>query len=261
MGFGCFVSNSLLIFKEEDVGCMAFRDFHSDFVLFFGREVEHAKIADIISISSFFSCFHSNAIAEESIENVICSIAFCVLFLCLVMLSAYLWIANKNLQRQVVEVKSSFEQIKKGQDDVLQNVTNREIALKVMEPISRNNLIRSLKLKIKKVREKLTGKDAGIIDGLVVELSKHEEAKLWLLFEKKFSAAYPSFFKNLKKDYADLTLVDLKICALIRVGITTKDMAEIVNVGFKTAEAIRIKLRRTFELEHNESLGEFLQKY
>ncbi|WP_156121500.1 helix-turn-helix transcriptional regulator [Alistipes sp. ZOR0009] len=257
MGFGYFVSNSLLIFKEVDVGCMAFRDFHSDFGLFFVREMGHTKVADNILIC----CLHSNVIVEELIGNSICSITFFVLFLCLVMLAAYLWIANKNLRRQVAEVENRFEQIKKEQDEILQNVTNKEIALKIMEPISRNNLIRSLKIKIKKVREKFTGKDVGVIDGLVIELSKHEETRLWLLFEKKFSAAYPTFFKNLKKDYADLTLADLKICALVRVGITTKDMAEIVNVGFKTAEAIRTKLRRTFELEHNESLGEFLQKY
>ena len=66
------------------------------------------------------------------------------------------------------------------------------------------------------------------------------------------------FIKNILTRYPDLTPAELKLCCLLRMNLSTKDMAQLLHISEKTIENQRYRLRRKFELPHGKNLTSFL---
>lgn len=67
----------------------------------------------------------------------------------------------------------------------------------------------------------------------------------WAIFQTNFDRIHEKFFTNLKERYPDLTPGDLRLCALLRLNMPTKDMARMQNLSVRGIEAARYRLRKT----------------
>ena len=66
------------------------------------------------------------------------------------------------------------------------------------------------------------------------------------------------FFRNLQERYPQLTSSDLKFCALLRLNLSTKDIAKFANISVRGVESARLRLRKKFALTTEQNLVEFL---
>lgn len=82
----------------------------------------------------------------------------------------------------------------------------------------------------------------------------------WDIFEKSFNESHGDFFKKLKKNYPSLTPNDLKLCAYLRLNMTSKEVASLFNITIRGVEVRRYRLRKKFNLETETNLTEFLLK-
>jgi FixJ family two-component response regulator len=78
------------------------------------------------------------------------------------------------------------------------------------------------------------------------------------IFEAYFDEANEKFFKQLKERFPDLTPYDLRLCAFIRMDISTKEIAAILNISYRGAEVSRYRLRKKMQLPRGENLSAFL---
>lgn len=69
------------------------------------------------------------------------------------------------------------------------------------------------------------------------------------------------FSFNLKKDFPILTNTDLKICTLMIHNLSTKEIAESLNISLNGAFAGRKRLRKKLNLDSKVSLSAFLHSY
>lgn len=76
-----------------------------------------------------------------------------------------------------------------------------------------------------------------------------------------FNELNEGYFDRLKKEYPSLTPKDLKLCAYLKMNLTTKEMATLMNVSLRGVEASRYRLRKKLELETEENLTEFLMGF
>ena len=83
-------------------------------------------------------------------------------------------------------------------------------------------------------------------------------ASNWKEFEARFTAVNQSFYKNLKEKYPDLGQTDLKICALVKLNFSSKDMSSLLGISFESVHTSRYRLRKKFKLDRNENLADFI---
>lgn len=94
-----------------------------------------------------------------------------------------------------------------------------------------------------------------------IESNQINSKEFWSVFEQNFDLIHEHFFRNLRGDFPALTPSDLKFCALLRLNLSTKEIAEFTNLTVRGVEAARYRLRRKFNLTEKQSLVQFLIDY
>jgi tetratricopeptide (TPR) repeat protein/DNA-binding CsgD family transcriptional regulator len=77
-------------------------------------------------------------------------------------------------------------------------------------------------------------------------------------FEFMFRQLHPSFYEKLLARCATLTKSELHVCAMIRLNLSSKDIARLLCLSLSTVETTRHHIRKKLEMENAENLGSFL---
>ena len=80
----------------------------------------------------------------------------------------------------------------------------------------------------------------------------------WADFTRHFEKIYPNFLQRVQQNYPQLTVTDLKMCTLIKLNYSTKEIADIMNITTHGAYKSRKRLRAKFSLASEDSLERFL---
>ena len=89
-------------------------------------------------------------------------------------------------------------------------------------------------------------------------LNDHED---WKLFEEYFKSAHRDFLEKLQQKYSDLTPGDLRICCLLRMNLSTKEIALLLNVSVRAVELRRYRLRKRLGIGNDVNLVDFLIRF
>ena len=85
-----------------------------------------------------------------------------------------------------------------------------------------------------------------------------DDQACWEVFRKNFDLVHDNFFRNLRERYPLLTTTDLKFCALLRLNMTTKEMAQFTGLTVRGVEGARHRLRKKLNLAEGANITEFL---
>ncbi len=80
----------------------------------------------------------------------------------------------------------------------------------------------------------------------------------WKVFEESFNDLHEDFLKKLVCKYPKLTSKDLKLCAYIKTGYTSKEIAPLLGITVRGIEIQRYRLRKKMSLSKDESIFDFL---
>ena len=78
--------------------------------------------------------------------------------------------------------------------------------------------------------------------------------------EEEFDLANDNFMKKLRSNYPDLNNNEVLMCAYLKMNLSTKEMAPLLNISVRGVETMRYRLRKKLGLEREENLTEFLLK-
>lgn len=112
-----------------------------------------------------------------------------------------------------------------------------------------NNAKDAMESQLKKKEEELANMVMGGIGN---------ESMRWDIFKQNFERVEEHFFSNLTSKYPDMTTSDLKFCALLRLNMSTKEIADALNITTRGVESARYRLRKKFGLKQSESLTAFI---
>lgn len=83
-------------------------------------------------------------------------------------------------------------------------------------------------------------------------------AKQWDEFRLRFEKIHHHFFEKLTEIAPSLTNTDMRICAYLKLGLSSKEIAGLQNVGVASVEVQRSRIRKKLGLEQDENLSSFL---
>ncbi|MFD1770509.1 helix-turn-helix and ligand-binding sensor domain-containing protein [Sphingobacterium suaedae] len=137
---------------------------------------------------------------------------------------------------------------------------NRELANAATNIVYKNELLNNLHEELLNLKDKngnkLSNDQLQKVNKLVDNARSDERD--WDLFEKSFNESHENFFKKLKADYPSLSPNDLKLCAYLRLNMSSKDIASLLNITTRGVEIRRYRLRKKFDLPTEKNLTEFL---
>jgi DNA-binding CsgD family transcriptional regulator len=156
---------------------------------------------------------------------------------------------NEKLRSQVAEQKKEAE------------VRNLELTSVTMQITHKNEIMSNIKEKISKVSENVN-RDARI------ELRKlthtiDNDIRLdedWERFKSHFELVHEGFFTRLQNQYDELTPKDLKMCAYLRMNLSSKEISPLLNISVRSVENARYRLRKKFNLPTEVNLVDFILK-
>jgi len=85
-------------------------------------------------------------------------------------------------------------------------------------------------------------------------INKHE----WETFETNLNQIHNEFIINLSKKYPNLTSKDVKLCVYLKMNLSSKEIAPMMNISFRGVELHRYRLRKKLNLFQDENLSKFL---
>jgi|GEM_PF-3274315 len=182
---------------------------------------------------------------------------------CLSFIVAFLFISRIRVKRRLAESelknqKFKSEQLQQQLNSKKQDLTN--LALDISRKNSFANKIHDRLQDLVKVNDPAERKQG--IKSLSRIVSNHlrlnEDAQE---FQINIETVNHDFFNKLDQQFDGLTTNDKHLCGLIRLNLSSKDIAAIKNISTKSVEMGRYRLRKKLNLKPEADLSEFLQKF
>jgi|TARA_B110000914_G_scaffold223514_1_gene239150 DNA-binding CsgD family transcriptional regulator len=130
---------------------------------------------------------------------------------------------------------------------------NRELGLSTMNLIKRNELLGTIKKELGSTKDK-----DGITTVIKLINTNLNTSNDWKLFEEAFKNTDKGFMKKLKHKHSNLTSNDLRLCTYLRLNLSSKEIAPLLNISIRSVEVKRYRLRKKMNLPHEASLSSYI---
>ncbi len=179
-------------------------------------------------------------------------------------------IQEENMMREkehILNARLNREEIIRLQNEKLQtelNFKNQELTSFTYHLVTKNELIAEIKKAINKLEPKfekdkeLRKEFKNIIQ--LTELNANIDAD-WDNFIKNFDQVHSEFFKRLNEEFSELSPNDYKMCTYLRMNLTSKEIATLMNISIRSVETNRYRLRKKLGLSQEANLTQFLLRY
>lgn len=170
------------------------------------------------------------------------------------------------VDEQASLVAQSEEEIMKLKNDQLQkdiNFKNTELASIAMHLAHKKDFITTLELELKNIHKDKLG-PVEVASNLKRIIHRLQQETIldddWERFTHYFDELHMSFINRLKLNYPDLTTNDHRLCAYLRMNLSTKEIAALSNISTRGVEGSRYRLRKKMDLDNEVNLNEFMNK-
>jgi DNA-binding CsgD family transcriptional regulator len=140
------------------------------------------------------------------------------------------------------------------------NLKEKELANTTMLVIQKNNFLIKLQSDLMNLNS-MPGKELAknTINTLITRIGKEiDSEKQWKVFNMHIEQVYEDLFKKLIENYPDLTPRELNLCAYLRMNISSKEIATLMNISARGVEISRYRIRKKLRLDREANLTEFM---
>ena len=161
-----------------------------------------------------------------------------------------------------LELQKNEKEIIELQNEKLINEViykNKELADASMHLVERGDALVKVKDELQQLYKKTGGNhDVKKAIQLVSDIEKNNSN--WEQFSTHFDEVNNGFLNKLKLKFPSLTNTDLKVCAYLQLKLSTKEIAQLMNISIRGVEISRYRLRKKLQLTTEQSLNNFLNE-
>jgi len=175
---------------------------------------------------------------------------------------------------QLSEKESQLKTISKVKEDEINRLQkekleteirhiNSELASNTMNILNKNEFINGIKSTLGVVTKKSNNSEVKTqIAGIIKDIEKNIQTDGdWKNFQFHFEKVHGDFSTRLNNQYKALSAQDLKLSAYLRLNLSTKEIANLLNISTRGVEIGRYRLRKKLELARSQNLAEFILNY
>ncbi|MFT4849943.1 MAG: tetratricopeptide (TPR) repeat protein [Parvicella sp.] len=134
----------------------------------------------------------------------------------------------------------------------------KELASNMMYLIEKNEFITSIARKLVEIKPAAKRDNQHLLQQIINELKLNSSSKIWEEFEMRFKEVHSEFYESLNEAFPDLTPNEVKICAFLRLNMSSKEISSITHQSVKSINMARFRLRKKINMDREENLIAFL---
>ena len=163
---------------------------------------------------------------------------------------------KRRLKRKKLKTEKQLAQLKNEKLKGEIESKNRELAISTMSTIKRNEFLNTIKQQLIKADNPTQIKS--VIKTIDRNLTNEDD---WKFFEEAFNNADKDFLRTLQEKHEELTPNDLRLCAYLRLNLSSKEIAPLLNISIKSVEVKRYRLRKKMNLAHETGLTDYILSF
>jgi len=166
---------------------------------------------------------------------------------------------SKSNVQGILCVMTDISELKNAHSDLIEN-NKRELTSSALRLIQVNEMNNILIAELEKLSVHVSDEGSDIIKSIINQFGVNSRENVWSEFEMRFENVYESFYETLLGKFPYLTPGEKKLCALLRLNLSSKDIAAITFQNSQSIDMARYRLRKKLNLKAEVNLIDFLQK-
>jgi len=151
-------------------------------------------------------------------------------------------------------LKSKVVILEKDKIESELNLKNRELTVNLISLIKKNEMLFEISDKLVQFERKAKGDEAKEVISRISEgLRNSTDDKMLNEFSTRFQEVHAGFYEKLLKSYPELTQNELKLCAFLRLNMSTKDISELTGQQLTSINQARYRLRIKLGIANSET--------
>jgi len=170
---------------------------------------------------------------------------------------------QKNTLTEKIRADKALEDIVRLENEKLQldnDTKNQELASTTLHLLQKNELIQDLSIKLSEISKSSKEKETKqAIDQLLNRVANDQQMdKDWEIFAQHFNQVHLDFLHRITEKYPDITPKDQKLCAFLRMNLSSKEIAPLLGISIRGVEISRYRLRKKLHLGADDNLSTFI---
>ncbi len=137
-----------------------------------------------------------------------------------------------------------------------------QLATTAMHLIEKTDFIGSIKTRINEILNQENRNVNRELKRIIKEIDRNAQREdVWQDFERHFDAVHEGFIQKLQNDHPKITPQEVKLSAYLRMNLSTKEIANLLQITVRGVEVARYRLRKKLHLDTEENLASFMMNY
>lgn len=167
-------------------------------------------------------------------------------------------IKEERHKKELSEAESKILQLENKNLQVELESQNSKLLFSTAQMAHKNEILSAMKEELKSKQKDLGINLSSIVRGLDRELQSED---YWKEFNVYFNQVDGDFVNKIKAKHPGLTKNDVRLSALIRIGLSTNEIASILNISTRGVEKGRYRLKKRIGLESSENLIDYVVQF
>jgi DNA-binding CsgD family transcriptional regulator len=171
-------------------------------------------------------------------------------------------LAEEQLRHEALINEKEMIKLRNEKLNFENQLKEKELANSTMNIIQKNEFLIKLKEDLSKAVQ------AHDSDGIIKKISQTirridqdiDNDSQWQVFETHLEQVHQDFLERLQEKHNDLLPRELKLCAYLRMGMSSKEIASLMNISSRAVENNRYKLRKKMGMDQGDNLLEYIMK-
>ncbi len=161
-------------------------------------------------------------------------------------------------------LKAKNEKIKKDNKSLKQNLEsrNKELASSAMQSVQIDNQLSQLKKALDEIYNQSEGRIRKQLRNTIKLLEDQINGDSnWKHFETHFNQIHDNSLERLKEEYPDLSHREIRLCAYLKLNLSSKEIAPLMGISYRGVESLRFRVRKKMNLDTSVNLTDYIIRF
>ncbi|WP_144009466.1 tetratricopeptide repeat protein [Pedobacter nyackensis] len=184
--------------------------------------------------------------AKQREKNLYFILAAASLGLSLIVATLLFYLQKSKVRSAQLEQANLQSEKKNLEKDI--ELKDKELTTQVLHLVHKNELIHVISEKLLEINHNLDIKSRMAVQNLITDLQSNLQPELFEEFKLRIQHIHEDFYNILNKKFPNLSSTELRLCAFLKLNLTTKEISAITNTSVKSIEIARTRLRKKLNL-------------
>ncbi|MCD8471172.1 MAG: hypothetical protein LRY33_00525 [Parabacteroides chartae] len=174
-----------------------------------------------------------------------------------------MWLKEQDFIKAAARQENEIISLKNERLEYELRHKSQEMANLMMNFVRKNEILMDIKSELYKIMAELKSDSDVRAKRMLVTLNNSIDTNmqsddLLKRFEEQFDLVHNNFMAKLSEKHPDLSVNERKMCAFLKMNLSSKEIAPLLNLSVRGVETLRYRLRKKIGLEREENLLEYL---